>query len=124
MAEIVVTIPQTRKVRATPNPQSADRGKTVTWQIPSASGEIRIVFKEVQLPNGSKRAIEPGESPIPGPLSVNGGTIRLEVLPGAPEGLYLYDIHDQGGKLEWLNPLGPGRNFGGLRIPPPPPGGG
>ena len=42
----------------------------------------------------------------------------------APNGRYLYDIHDGNNQpLKWLIPLSIDQNFGGLDVPKPPPGG-
>jgi hypothetical protein len=46
------------------------------------------------------------------------GTIAQD----APDGRYLYDIHDGNNQpLKWGNPISKDQNFGGLDIPKPPP---
>jgi hypothetical protein len=54
---------------------------------------------------------------------MSGGKISGTIAKDAPNGRYIYEIHNSNNeKLRWLTPLGPGQEFGGLDIPKPPPG--
>jgi hypothetical protein len=109
------------------NPQSAKQTETVTWVfkfIDTASDNLRVVFKKVELPNNSGTLLIYEQGPFSRPLSMIGGQISGTIAQEAPNGRYLYDIHDGNNQsLKWLPPLSTTQNFGGLDIPKPPPGG-
>lgn len=127
MATITVRVEETPKgvrVSAVGNPQSAKQTETVTWVftfVGTASDNLRVVFKKVELPNSSSLLLHE-QGPFSRPLSMSGNQISGTIAPDAPDGRYLYDIHDGNNKsLDWLTRLPPDRNFGGLDIPKPPP---
>jgi hypothetical protein len=130
MATIKVKVTETDevvRVSAKKNPQSAKQTETVTWVftfIGTASDNLRVVFKKVELPNSSGVLLNNEQGPFSGPLSMSGNQISGTIAPDAPDGRYLYDIRDgKNQRLTWVNPLGPDQNFGGLDIPKPPPRG-
>lgn len=110
-------------VSAVENPQSARQSDTVTWVFTGpGSDNLRVVFKKVELPNSSGVLLIYEQGPFSRPLSIIGGQISGTIAQEAPNGRYLYDIHDGNNKsLNWLNPISPDQNFGGLDIPKPPP---
>jgi hypothetical protein len=131
MATITVKITETPegvRVSAVGNPQSAKQTETVTWVFPPGSDDLRVVFKKVELPNSSgvlsSSLLIYEQGPFSRPLSMIGGQISGTIAQEAPNGRYLYDIHDGNNQsLTWLPPLSPTQNFGGLDVPKSPPGG-
>ncbi|MEO6195009.1 MAG: hypothetical protein ABIS20_18490 [Thermoanaerobaculia bacterium] len=123
MATINVTV-NANGVSAVENPQSARQTETVTWVftfIGPGSDDLRVVFKKVELPNSSGLLIYE-QGPFSRPLSMIRGQIIGTIAQEAPNGRYLYDIHDGNNQsLPWLTPLSRTQNFGGLDIPKPPP---
>ena len=126
MATINVALTTRREVSAVGNPQSARQTETVTWIFPPGSDDLRVVFKKVELPNSSgvlSSLLIYEQGPFSRPLSMIGNQISGTIAQEAPDGRYLYDIHDGNNQpLTWLPPLSPTQNFGGLDIPKPPPG--
>jgi hypothetical protein len=125
MATINVTV-TAAGVSADKNPQAAKQTETVTWVFGTGSDDLRVVFKKVELPNSSgvlsSSLLIYEQGPFSRPLSMIGGQISGTIAPDAPDGRYLYDIHDGNNKsLNWLTRLSPDQNFGGLDIPKPPP---
>jgi len=117
-----------REVSAVGNPQAARQSDTVTWIFPPGSDDLRVVFKKVELPDSSgvlsSSLLIYEQGPFSRPLSMIGGKISGTIAPDAPNGRYLYDIHDGNNKsLNWLTKLPPDQNFGGLDVPKTPPGG-
>ena len=114
-------------VSAVENPQTAKQTETVTWVftfIGTASDNLRVVFKKVELPNNSGALLIYEQGPFSSPLSMIGGQISGTIAQEAPNGRYLYDIHDGNNQpLKWLPPLSKTQNFGGLDVPKSPPGG-
>jgi hypothetical protein len=114
-------------VSAVENPQTAKQTETVTWVftfIGIASDNLRVVFKKVELSNDSGVLLINEQGPFSGPLSMIGGQISGTIAQEAPNGRYLYDIHDGNDKfLDWVTKLSPDQNFGGLDVPKSPPGG-
>lgn len=127
MATITVKVTETPegvKVSAVGNPQSAKQTETVTWVFPPGSDDLRVVFKKVELPNNSGVLLIYEQGPFSRPLSMIGNQISGTIAPEAPNGRYLYDIHDGNNQsLKWSPQLSKTQNFGGLDIPKPPPGG-
>ena len=123
MATINVTV-NAAVVSAVENPQSARQTETVTWVFTGpASDDLRVVFKKVELPNSSGVLLIYEQGPFSRPLSMIGNQISGTIAPDAPNGRYLYDIHDGNNKsLKWSPPLNKNQNFGGLDVPKPPPG--
>ncbi|HYX25632.1 MAG TPA: hypothetical protein VFC23_15885 [Thermoanaerobaculia bacterium] len=125
MATINVTV-EAAGVSAVENPQTAKQTETVTWVftfIGPASDNLRVVFKKVELPNSSGVLLIYEQGPFSRPLSMIGNQISGTIAPEAPNGRYLYDIHDGNNKsLNWVTKLSPDQNFGGLDVPKPPPG--
>jgi hypothetical protein len=110
-------------VVAVKNPEAADQTATVAWVFDSGPDDLHVVFKKVELPNGSSLLLHE-QGPFSRPLSMSGNQISGTIAPDAPDGRYLYDIRDgKNQRLTWANPLGPDQNFGGLDIPKPPPRG-
>lgn len=113
-------------VRAMENPSEALPGDTVTWlfQNGTVGKDLRVVFREVEPADGSTAA-ECGPN---GPFSelARSADRIVGTIPSSvhQQGLFLYDVFEGDTKLEWINPLPPGRNFGGVDVPPPPPRGG
>jgi len=126
MATITVKV-EAAGVSAVENPQTAKQTETVTWVftfIGTASDNLRVVFKKVELPNNSGALLIYEQGPFSSPLSMIGGQISGTIAPDAPDGRYLYDIHDGNNKsLNWVTKLSPDQNFGGLDVPKSPPGG-
>jgi hypothetical protein len=127
MATITVTV-EAAGVSAVGNPQSAKQTETVTWVftfIGTASDNLRVVFKKVELPNSSGILLINEQGPFSGPLSMIGAKISGTIAKEAPNGRYLYDIHDGNNHqpLPWLTPLSKTQKFGGLDVPKPPPEG-
>ena len=117
-----------REVSAVGNPQAARQSDTVTWIFPQGSDDLRVVFKKVELPNSSgvlsSSLLIYEQGPFSRPLSMIGNQISGTIAPEAPNGRYLYDIHDGNNQpLKWLIPLTIDQNFGGLDVPKSPPGG-
>ena len=109
-------------VSAVENPQAARQTDTVTWVFDPDSDDLRVVFKRVELSNNSGVLLIYEQGPFSRPLSMIGGKIRGTIAQDAPNGRYLYDIHDGNNKsLTWVNPISKKQNFGGLDIPKPPP---
>jgi hypothetical protein len=130
MATITVKVTETPegvRVSAVGNPQTAKQTETVTWVftfIGTASDNLRVVFKKVELPNNSGALLIYEQGPFSSPLSMIGGQISGTIAPDAPDGRYLYDIHDGNNQsLKWLPQLSKTQNFGGLDVPKSPPGG-
>ena len=124
MATINVTV-TAEGVSAVENPQTAKQTETVTWVftfIGTASDNLRVVFKTVELPNNSGAQLIHEQGPFSRPLSMIGGQISGTIAQEMPDGRYLYDIHDgTNQRVKWVTPLSPTQNFGGLDIPKPPP---
>src|SRR4051794_27230733 len=91
-------------VSAVENPQTAKQTETVTWVFTGpGSDNLRVVFKKVELPNSSGVLLIYEQGPFSRPLSMIGGQISGTIAPEAPNGRYLYDIHDGNNKsLNWL----------------------
>jgi hypothetical protein len=122
MVTINVAVTVGREVSAVGNPQSARQSDTVTWIFPPGSDDLRVVFKKVELSNSSGVLLIYEQGPFSRPLSMIGGRISGTIAPDAPNGRYLYDIHDGNNQpLTWLPPLSKTQNFGGLDVPKPPP---
>ncbi|HEY4573557.1 MAG TPA: hypothetical protein VIJ61_14650 [Thermoanaerobaculia bacterium] len=127
----VTETPEGVRVSAVGNPQSAKQTETVTWVftfIGTASDNLRVVFKKVELPNSSgvlsSSLLIYEQGPFSRPLSMIGGQISGTIAQEAPNGRYLYDIHDGNNQsLKWLPQLSKTQNFGGLDVPKSPPGG-
>jgi hypothetical protein len=126
MATINVTV-TAEGVSAVENPQIAKQTETVIWVftfIGTASDNLRVVFKKAELPNNSGALLIYEQGPFSSPLSMIGGQISGTIAQEAPNGRYLYDIHNGNNKtLNWLTKLSPDQNFGGLDVPKSPPGG-
>ncbi|HEX3527867.1 MAG TPA: hypothetical protein VH988_12450 [Thermoanaerobaculia bacterium] len=129
MATINVTIKLTVtaqgevKVSAVANPQTAKQADIVTWVFEPGSEDLRVVFKKVELANNSGALLIYEQGPFSSPLSRIGGELSGTIAKDAPDGRYLYDIHDGNNqRLNWEIPLSIDQNFGGLDIPKPPPG--
>jgi len=127
MATIIVTVKDGR-VSAVENPQTAQQSETVTWVFGPGSDGLRVVFKKVELPNSSgvltSSLLIYEQGPFSGPLSMIGGQISGTIAQEAPNGRYLYDIHDGNNQpMKWSIPLNIDQNFGGLDVPKSPPGG-
>ena len=131
MATIKVKVtktPEGVRVSAVGNPQAARQTETVTWVFTDpGSDDLRVVFKKVELPNSSgvlsSSLLIYEQGPFSRPLSMIGGQISGTIAQEAPNGRYLYDIHDGNNQpLKWEIPLSIDQNFGGLDIPKPPPG--
>jgi len=127
MATITVTV-EAAGVSAVGNPQSAKQTETVTWVFPPGSDDLRVVFKKVELPNSSgvlsSSLLIYEQGPFSRPLLMIGGQISGTIAQEAPNGRYLYDIHDGNNQsLKWLPQLSETQNFGGLDVPKSPPGG-
>jgi hypothetical protein len=126
MATINVTV-TAAGVSAVENPQAAKQTETVTWVftfIPPGADDLRVVFKKVELSNNSGVLLIYEQGPFSRPLSMIGNQISGTIAQEAPNGRYLYDIHDGNNKaLNWVTKLSPEQNFGGLDIPKPPPKG-
>jgi len=132
MATITVKVTETDegvRVSAVGNPQAARQTETVTWVFTDpGSDDLRVVFKKVELPNSSgvlsSSLLIYEQGPFSRPLSMIGGQISGTIAQEAPNGRYLYDIHDGNNQpLKWLPPLSKTQNFGGLDVPKSPPGG-
>jgi hypothetical protein len=116
-----------REVSAVGNPQAASQSDTVTWIFHPGSDDLRVVFKKVELPDSSgvlsSSLLIYEQGPFSRPLSMIGGQISGTIAQEAPNGRYLYDIHDGNNQpLKWLIPLRIDQNFGGLDVPKSPPG--
>jgi hypothetical protein len=124
MATINVTV-TAEGVSAVNNPQTAKQTETVTWVFTGpASDNLRVVFKKVELPNNAGALLIYEQGPFSSPLSMIGGQISGIIAQEAPDGRYLYDIHDGNNQaLNWLTKLSNNQNFGGLDVPKSPPGG-
>jgi hypothetical protein len=124
MATINVTV-EAAGVSAVENPQTAKQTETVTWVFTGpGSDNLRVVFKKVELPNNSGALLIYEQGPFSRPLSMIGRQISGTIAQEAPNGRYLYDIHDGNNKsLNWLTKLSKTQNFGGLDVPKSPPGG-
>ncbi|HEX4961631.1 MAG TPA: hypothetical protein VF173_12380 [Thermoanaerobaculia bacterium] len=126
MATINVNV-RAEGVSAVENPQTARQTETVTWVftfIGTDSDNLRVVFKKVELPNNAGALLIYEQGPFSSPLSMIGGQISGTIAQEAPNGRYLYDIHDGNNKvLDWLTKLSINQNFGGLDVPKSPPGG-
>jgi hypothetical protein len=123
MATINVTV-TAAGVSAVENPQAAKQTETVTWVFDPGSDDLRVVFKKVELSNNSGVLLIYEQGPFSRPLSMIGGKISGTIAQKAPNGRYLYDIHDGNNQpLKWLIPLSIDQNFGGLDVPKSPPGG-
>ncbi len=126
MATINVTV-TAEGVSAVENPQSAQQTETVTWVftfIGTGSDNLRVVFKKVELSNNAGALLIYEQGPFSSPLSMIEGQISGIIAQEAPNGRYLYDIHDGNNQaLNWLTKLSMNQNFGGLDVPKPPPGG-
>ncbi|MFY9822656.1 MAG: hypothetical protein WAM82_14820 [Thermoanaerobaculia bacterium] len=122
MATINVTV-TADGVSAVENPQTAKQTETVTWVFTGpGSDNLRVVFKKVELSNSSGVLLINEQGPFSRTLSMIGARISGTIAKEAPNGRYLYDIHDGDNKsLNWLTKLPPDHNFGGLDIPKPPP---
>jgi hypothetical protein len=115
------------KVIAHENPTGASPGDTVAWSWDAdtaarAGKDLQVMFREVELADGSGTALCGPSGPF-AVLSRTADRIVGTISADAPKGLYLYDIFRDSRKLGWMNPLPPGRNFGGLDVPPLPPRG-
>lgn len=127
MATITVKVTETpegvRVVSAVGNPQSAKQTETVTWVFTGpGSDNLRVVFKKVEFPDNAGALLIYEQGPFSSPLSMIGGQISGTIAQEAPNGRYLYDIHDGNNQpLTWLPPLSKTQNFGGLDVPKPPP---
>ena len=121
----VTETPEGVRVSAVGNPQTAKQTETVTWVFTGpGSDDLRVVFKKIELPNSSGVLLIYEQGPFSRPLSMIGGKISGTIAPDAPNGRYLYDIHDGNNKsLNWVTKLSPDQNFGGLDVPKSPPGG-
>jgi len=105
------------------NPQAATQDDSVKWVFISGPDDLHVVFKKVELPNSSGVLLIYEQGPFSRPLSMIGNQISGTIAPDAPNGRYLYDIHDGNNKsLKWSPPLNKNQNFGGLDVPKPPPG--
>lgn len=113
-------------VIAEKNPTGANPGETVIWSFKPTVGEagkdLQVMFREVELADGSGTELCGPSGPF-SDLSRMAERIVGTISSTARKGLYLYDIFLDSKKLEWENLLPPGRNFGGLEVPPPPPRG-
>ena len=122
MATINVTV-TAEGVRAEANPQAARQTDTVTWVFEPGSEDLRVVFKKVELADNADALLTYEQGPFSRTLSMIGGKLSGTIAQDAPNGRYLYDIHDGNNqRLNWLNPLSTDQNFGGLDVPKPPPG--
>jgi hypothetical protein len=115
-----------RGVRAEENPLGANPGDTVTWFFGESTAStvgknLHVVFREVELADGSGKTEPCGPNGPFSELSRNPEQIVGTISPTAQKGRYLYDVFL---KLDWINPLPPDGNFGGVDVPPPPPRGG
>ena len=123
MATINVTVTEEGLVSAVKNPQTAKQTETVTWVFTDpAPDNLRVVFKKVELPDNAGALLIYEQGPFSSPLSMIGGQISGSIAQEAPNGRYLYDIHNATTKLDWLTKL-KDQNFGGLDVPKSPPGG-
>lgn len=127
MREHTITVDVTdTTVLAEDNPLGANPGDTVVWQWDAATAasmgkNLQVVFREIELADGT---IEPcGPSGPFSELSRSAERVVGIVSFRSHKGRYLYDVFHDSKKLNWLNPLPPGKNFGGLDVPPPPPRG-
>ncbi|HEX9945398.1 MAG TPA: hypothetical protein VGG03_25585 [Thermoanaerobaculia bacterium] len=121
MAIIKVTV-TAAGVSAVKNPQTAKQKGTVIWVFDPDPGNLHVVFKKVELSNNSGVLLINERGPFYRPLSMRGKRLSGTIAPNAPDGRYLYDIHDGNNKqVKWLTPLSPDQNFGGLDVPKPPP---
>ena len=78
--------------------------------------------RKSKLPNSAGVLLIYEQGPFSKPLAMIGKQISGTIAPEAPNGRYLYDIHDGDNKsLNWLTKLSPDQNFGGLDIPKSPP---
>ena len=124
---ITVMVTEAGGVAAEKNPLGANPGDTVIWLWDAATAstigkDLQVMFREVELADGS------GTQPCgpSGPFSdVSRSAERIigTIAFGSQKGRYLYDIFKDSKKLNWINPLPPNQNFGGLDVPPPPPRG-
>jgi hypothetical protein len=121
--KLTVTAQEEREVRAVANPQTAKQADTVTWVFEPGSEDLRVVFKKVELANDSGALLIYEQGPFSRALSRIGVELSGTIAKDAPDGRYLYDIHDGNNQpLKWRNPISKDQNFGGLDIPKPPPG--
>jgi hypothetical protein len=112
-----------RHVAAEPNPADANRGELVIWNIRPSSETFRVVFKGFQPNDEGLTQHISDQCPFSQPLSIEAGLVGGIIDSGTQAGRYIYDIVDERGhKLNWLNLLSPGENFGGLDVPRKPPG--
>src|SRR3954467_15046272 len=94
MATINVTV-EAAGGSAVENPQAASQTDTVTWVFTGpGSDNLRVVFKKVELPNSSGVLLINEQGPFSRPLSMIGAKISGTIAKEAPNGRYLYDIHD------------------------------
>jgi hypothetical protein len=112
MATINVTIkltvtPQGEvEVSAVENPQTAKQADTVTWVFDPGSEDLRVVFKKVELANNSGALLIYEQGPFSRTLSRIGVELSGTIAKDAPDGRYLYDIHDGNNQpLKWRNPI-------------------
>src|SRR3954447_414331 len=98
MATINVTIQLTvtaqREVSAVKNPRTAKQADIVTWVFEPGSEDLRVVFKKVELANDSGALLIYEQGPFSRALSRIGVELSGTIAKDAPDGRYLYDIHD------------------------------
>jgi len=115
------------KVIALANPLGANPGDTVVWSWEDEATndmgkDLQVMFREVEPADGSGTELCGPSGPF-SEMSRSAAQIGGTISSSARKGSYHYDIFKDSTKLEWLNPLRPGQNFGGLDVPPLPPRG-
>ena len=107
-------------VAAQENLDDVNRTNDVTWIFNPGSDILRVVFKEfgpLDVPGQPISERGPFTEPLKTVKGTATGTVRLD----ADDGFYFYEIHDNNGKLVWLNPISETKRFGGVEVHGPPP---
>jgi hypothetical protein len=125
MATTVNILVTAQGVAARENFKDVNRLDGVTWVLAPSSESFQVVFTEFQPLDGPRQTNIPVQGPFSQPLltngNLNGGEVTGSVRADAEDGIYFYEIHNNTGKLPWLNPVSEDEEFGGVEVHGPPP---